>query len=86
MRAEWGLHWRDEREMEYRLYKYLYETLVTTKFNYYRGNIQRSKIVCEGIQEAREDILRVFTHQTVVADILTRQADKRCFRKHRTQS
>ncbi|XP_075973719.1 sin3A-associated protein 130 isoform X4 [Anticarsia gemmatalis] len=51
-----------------------------------KGNIQRSKIVCEGIQEAREDILRVFTHRTFVSDILTRQADKRCFRKHRSQS
>ncbi|XP_045772034.1 protein capicua homolog [Maniola jurtina] len=51
-----------------------------------KGNIQRSKIVCEGIQEAREDILRVFTHRNFVSDILTRQADKRCFRKHRSQS
>ncbi|XP_030024888.1 mucin-17 isoform X2 [Manduca sexta] len=51
-----------------------------------KGNIQRSKIVCEGVQEAREDILRVFTHRKFVSDILTRQADKRCFRKHRSQS
>ncbi|XP_063361846.1 BRD4-interacting chromatin-remodeling complex-associated protein-like [Cydia amplana] len=51
-----------------------------------KGNIQRSKIVCEGIQEAREDILRVFTHRNFVSDILTRQADKRSFRKHRSQS
>ncbi|KAM3961020.1 LOW QUALITY PROTEIN: sin3A-associated protein 130 [Aphomia sociella] len=51
-----------------------------------KGNIQRSKIVCEGIQEARDDILRVFTHRNFVSDILTRQADKRCFRKHRSQS
>ncbi|XP_072931865.1 uncharacterized protein [Epargyreus clarus] len=51
-----------------------------------KGNIQRSKIVCEGIQEAREDILRVFKHRNFVSDILTRQADKRCFRKHRSQS
>ncbi|XP_028178003.1 nascent polypeptide-associated complex subunit alpha, muscle-specific form isoform X5 [Ostrinia furnacalis] len=51
-----------------------------------KGNIQRSKIVCEGIQEAREDILRVFTHRNFVSEILTRQADKRCFRKHRSQS
>lgn len=52
----------------------------------FKGNIQRSKIVCEEIQEAREDILRVFTHRDFVSDILTRQADKRCFRKHRSQS
>ncbi|XP_045535499.1 dual specificity protein kinase splA [Papilio machaon] len=51
-----------------------------------KGNIQRSKIVCEGIQEAREDILRVFKHRNFVSDILTRQADKRCYRKHRSQS
>ncbi|XP_028027106.1 mucin-5AC isoform X1 [Bombyx mandarina] len=51
-----------------------------------KGNIQRSKIVCEGIQEARADILRVFTHRKFVSEILTRQADKRCFRKHRSQS
>ncbi|XP_026324989.1 histone deacetylase complex subunit SAP130 [Hyposmocoma kahamanoa] len=51
-----------------------------------KGNIQRSKIVCEGIHEARDDLLRVFTHRTFVSDILTRQADKRCFRKHRSQS
>ncbi|KPJ08791.1 hypothetical protein RR48_07851 [Papilio machaon] len=45
------------------------------------GNIQRSKIVCEGIQEAREDILRVFKHRNFVSDILTRQADKRSYKK-----
>lgn len=51
-----------------------------------KGNIQRSQIVCEGIRESREDILRVFTHQTFVGDILKRQGDKRSFRKHRSQS
>lgn len=58
----------------------------TNIFFRFQGNIQRSKIVCEGIQEAREDILRVFTHRNFVSEILTRQADKRCFRKHRSQS
>lgn len=57
-----------------------------TLFELLKGNMQRSKIVCEGIQESREDVLRVFTHRTFVSDILTRQADKRCFRKHRSQS
>ncbi|VVC89056.1 histone deacetylase complex subunit SAP130 [Leptidea sinapis] len=51
-----------------------------------KGNIQRSKIVCEGIQEAREDILRVFKHRDFVSEILTRQADQRSIRKHRSQS
>ncbi|XP_053607178.1 mucin-2 [Plodia interpunctella] len=51
-----------------------------------KSNIQRSKKVCEGIEEARDDLLKVFTHRNFVSDILTRQADKRCFRKHRSQS
>ncbi|XP_052740415.1 uncharacterized protein LOC112051494 isoform X2 [Bicyclus anynana] len=61
-------------------------TLQHTLLELIKGNIQRSKIVCEGVQEAREDILRVFKHRNFVSDILTRQADKRCFRKHRSQS
>ncbi|XP_039754453.1 uncharacterized protein PB18E9.04c [Pararge aegeria] len=61
-------------------------TIQHTLLELIKGNIQRSKIVCEGIQEAREDILRVFKHRNFVSDILTRQADKRCFRKHRSQS
>ncbi|XP_013199263.2 translation initiation factor IF-2 [Amyelois transitella] len=51
-----------------------------------KSNIQRSKKVCEGIEEARDDLLKVFTHRNFVSDILTRQADKRSFRKHRSQS
>ncbi|CAH2106237.1 unnamed protein product [Euphydryas editha] len=62
------------------------KSLQHTLLELIKGNIQRSKIVCEGIQEAREDILRVFKHRNFVSDILTRQADKRCFRKHRSQS
>ncbi|XP_047529700.1 serine/threonine-protein kinase WNK1-like isoform X1 [Vanessa atalanta] len=61
-------------------------TLQHTLLELVKGNKQRSNIVCEGIQEAREDILRVFKHRNFVSDILTRQADKRCFRKHRSQS
>lgn len=53
-----------------------------------KGNMQRSRIVCDGVSEAREDIMRLFSHRKFVLDILTRQTDKRCFRKHsqRTQS
>ncbi|XP_050345891.1 protein piccolo isoform X2 [Nymphalis io] len=61
-------------------------TIQHTLLELVKGNKQRSNIVCEGIQEAREDILRVFKHRNFVSDILTRQADKRCFRKHRSQS
>lgn len=50
-----------------------------------KGNIQRSQIVCGGVAEARTNVMRVFQHKSRVSDILARQADKRCFKKHRNQ-
>ncbi|XP_048482729.1 transcription initiation factor TFIID subunit 4 isoform X2 [Plutella xylostella] len=51
-----------------------------------KGNMQRSRIVCEGVAEARADVLRVFTHRAAVAELLARRADRRALRPPRSHS
>ncbi|KAJ6645597.1 Histone deacetylase complex subunit [Pseudolycoriella hygida] len=46
-----------------------------------KGNMQRSKIVSDGINEARSQILKIFDHKTPVSDIISRCASKRNFKK-----
>lgn len=46
-----------------------------------QGNMQRSKIVADGITDARSQILKIFDHKTPVSDIISRCASKRNFKK-----
>lgn len=46
-----------------------------------KGNMQRSKIVEEGLSEARKQLLMIFDHKTHVSDIIHRCASKRNFKK-----
>lgn len=43
--------------------------------------MQRSKIVSDGINEARTQILKIFDHKPHVTDIIQRCASKRNFKK-----
>lgn len=43
--------------------------------------MQRSKIVTEGIADARGQIMKIFDHKAHVADIIQRCASKRNFKK-----
>ncbi|XP_030372312.1 mucin-19 isoform X2 [Scaptodrosophila lebanonensis] len=46
-----------------------------------KGNIQRSKIVTDGINEAQLQIMKIFDHKPHVSDIINRCASKRNFKK-----
>lgn len=46
-----------------------------------KGNMQRSKIIMDGINEARTQIMKIFDHKTHVSDIIQRCASKRNFKK-----
>ncbi|XP_019931031.3 mucin-2 isoform X1 [Aedes albopictus] len=46
-----------------------------------KGNMQRSKIIIDGINEARTQIMKIFDHKTHVSDIIQRCASKRNFKK-----
>lgn len=46
-----------------------------------QGNMQRSKIVSDSINEARVQILKVFDHKSHVSDIIHRCASKRNLKK-----
>ncbi|XP_039443589.1 mucin-19 [Culex pipiens pallens] len=46
-----------------------------------KGNMQRSKIITDGINEARTQIMKIFDHKTHVSDIIQRCASKRNFKK-----
>lgn len=50
-------------------------------YTHSQGNMQRSKIVADSIQEARTQILKVFDHKMPVSDIIHRCASKRNFKK-----
>ncbi|EDS34475.1 sin3a-associated protein sap130 [Culex quinquefasciatus] len=43
--------------------------------------MQRSKIITDGINEARTQIMKIFDHKTHVSDIIQRCASKRNFKK-----
>lgn len=48
-----------------------------------KGNMQRSKIINEGITEARNQMMKVFDHQAHVSDIIQivqGSRRRRCFR------
>ncbi|XP_055592586.1 mucin-2 [Uranotaenia lowii] len=46
-----------------------------------KGNMQRSKIIIDGITEARTQIMKIFDHKTHVSEILQRCSSKRNFKK-----
>ncbi|XP_041448607.1 histone deacetylase complex subunit SAP130 isoform X2 [Drosophila obscura] len=46
-----------------------------------KGNIQRSKIITEGINESQNQLMKVFEHKPHVSDIINRCASKRNFKK-----
>ncbi|KAH8334849.1 hypothetical protein KR074_003317 [Drosophila pseudoananassae] len=46
-----------------------------------KGNIQRSKIITDGINEAQNQLMKIFEHKPHVSDIISRCASKRNFKK-----
>ncbi|EAT44485.1 AAEL004123-PA [Aedes aegypti] len=46
-----------------------------------KGNMQRIKIIIDGINEVRTQIMKIFDHNTHVSDIIQRCASKRNFKK-----
>ncbi|XP_018799922.1 PREDICTED: putative GPI-anchored protein pfl2 isoform X1 [Bactrocera latifrons] len=46
-----------------------------------KGNIQRSKIIVDGIHEAQSQMMKIFEHKSHISDILQRCASKRNFKK-----
>ncbi|XP_017468169.1 PREDICTED: mucin-22 isoform X2 [Rhagoletis zephyria] len=46
-----------------------------------KGNIQRSKIIVDGIHEAQNQMMKIFEHKSHISDILHRCASKRNFKK-----
>lgn len=60
-------------------------------FTYYyydyflQGNMQRGKIIIDGINDARSQLMKVFDHKSHVADIIHRCASKRNFKKREKQ-
>ncbi|XP_053660792.1 mucin-19-like [Anopheles marshallii] len=46
-----------------------------------KGNMQRSKIIIDGINDARTQIMKIFQHKPHVSDIILRCASKRNFKK-----
>ncbi|EDW73095.2 uncharacterized protein Dwil_GK16826 [Drosophila willistoni] len=46
-----------------------------------KGNIQRSKIISDGIGEAQNQLMKIFEHKPHVSDIINRCASKRNFKK-----
>ncbi|XP_037905553.1 mucin-12 isoform X2 [Hermetia illucens] len=46
-----------------------------------KGNMQRSKIIVDGVNEARSQIMKIFDHKSHVSDIIHRCASKRNFKK-----
>lgn len=46
-----------------------------------KGNLQRVKIINEGMVEAKTQIMKIFDHKVHVTDIISRCASKRNFKK-----
>ncbi|XP_055705407.1 histone deacetylase complex subunit SAP130 isoform X2 [Phlebotomus papatasi] len=46
-----------------------------------KGNMQRSKVIIDGVNEARGQIMKIFDHKSHVSDIIHRCASKRNFKK-----
>lgn len=55
--------------------------VIFIEFSVSQGNMQRTKIVSDSINEARAQILKVFDHKSHVSDIIHRCASKRNFKK-----
>lgn len=47
--------------------------------------MQRGKIIIDGINDARTQLMKVFDHKTHVGDIIHRCASKRNFKKREKQ-
>lgn len=43
--------------------------------------MQRSKIIVDGVNEAQNQIMKIFDHKAHISDIITRCASKRNFKK-----
>lgn len=43
--------------------------------------MQRSKVIIDGVNEARTQIMKIFDHKAHVSDIIHRCASKRNFKK-----
>ncbi|KAJ9583258.1 hypothetical protein L9F63_022391 [Diploptera punctata] len=46
-----------------------------------KGNMQRSKVIKDGMQEAKCQVMKIFEHKSHVADIISRCANKRSLKK-----
>uniref|UniRef100_A0A1A9X115 Histone deacetylase complex subunit SAP130 C-terminal domain-containing protein n=1 Tax=Glossina brevipalpis TaxID=37001 RepID=A0A1A9X115_9MUSC len=46
-----------------------------------KGNMQRSKIIVDGVNEAQNQIMKIFDHKSHISDIINRCASKRNFKK-----
>ncbi|PNF25982.1 hypothetical protein B7P43_G06365 [Cryptotermes secundus] len=46
-----------------------------------KGNIQRSKVIKDQMQEAKSQIMKIFDHKSQVTDIISRCANKRSLKK-----
>ncbi|ALC44657.1 Sap130, partial [Drosophila busckii] len=46
-----------------------------------KGNLQRSKIITDGINEAQNQLMKIFEHKPHVSDIINRLQSKRNFKK-----
>lgn len=46
-----------------------------------QGNIQRSKVITDQLQEAKSQIMKIFDHKGHVTDIINRCANKRSTKK-----
>lgn len=47
----------------------------------FQGNLQRIKIINDGMIEAKSQIMKIFDHKIHVSDIISRCASKRNFKK-----
>lgn len=50
-------------------------------FCFKQGNLQRIKIINDGMLEAKSNIMKIFDHKVHVSDIINRCASKRNFKK-----
>lgn len=46
-----------------------------------KGNMQRSQVIIDGVEDARMQIMKIFDHKAHVSDIIHRCASKRNFKK-----
>ncbi|XP_046807426.1 histone deacetylase complex subunit SAP130-like, partial [Lucilia cuprina] len=46
-----------------------------------KGNMQRSKIIVDGVSDAQNQIMKIFEHKSHVSDIINRCASKRNYKK-----